>query len=207
MWTGQFGQYNVTTIVTNPDPAAALGFGNDIMATLNGVPSLLDIQQILYGPDGFSAPWGKSPEDPKPMSIKNPTRKLFSLAAVLVATIGTGTPSAHDQVVPIGAYAEIELPPGAVLQKSPEQMPDFSVYYLKNGDKNLLGIYFGNQPDTDQTKLSSTARFGGFVGRVSDEATSNGRNLDAVLALKGPDFPRFVHFFARGLSDQQVAEV
>jgi hypothetical protein len=76
------------------------------------------------------------------MSIKNPTRKLFSLAAVLVATIGTATLSAHDQGVPIGAYAEIELPPGVALQKSPEQMPDFSVYYLKNGDKNLLGIDF-----------------------------------------------------------------
>jgi RHS repeat-associated protein len=137
MWTGQFGQYNVTTIVTNPDPAAALnqintvnvvpgsananpgawvdggdlgtfvgpavdanpviaaheaghfmglpddytaaidpfgnrvttplpGFGNDIMATLNGLPSLQDIQQILNGPDGFSVPWGKSPEDQSP---------------------------------------------------------------------------------------------------------------------------------------------
>jgi hypothetical protein len=141
------------------------------------------------------------------VSIKNPSQKLFSLAAVLVAAVGTGALSAHDQVVQIGAYAEIELPPGVVLQKSPEQMPDFSVYYLKKSDKNLLGIYFGNQPDTDQTKLSSTARFGGCVGRVSDEATVNGRSLDAVLALSGADFPRFVHFFARGLSDQQAAEV
>jgi hypothetical protein len=30
MWTGQFGQYNVTTIVTNPDSAGALNQINTV---------------------------------------------------------------------------------------------------------------------------------------------------------------------------------
>jgi hypothetical protein len=129
-------------------------------------------------------------------------------AVALVAAIGSGITSARDpMVVKLDDFAEIELPRGVVLQKSPEQMPDFSVYYLRTANENLLGIYLGNAPDTDQKKLTSTSKFGSCVGRVSDQETSSGRNLDALLSVRGADFPMFVHFFARGLSDQQVADV
>jgi hypothetical protein len=107
----------------------------------------------------------------------------------------------------LGDLAEIQLPSQASLEESSTKLPDFSLYYVKRKDKNLLGIYVGNAPSVDQDKLRTEYDFGGCVGRVSEERAANGTSLDAVIKLRGAAFPKFVHFFSRGLSTQEVAEV
>lgn len=135
-------------------------------------------------------------------------KRFSSMAFVLTAVLGTQMMAfAQNLRVNLGSYAEIALPGGAALQQSSEQMPDFSVYYVTRMQKNLLGIYFGNSPAVDQKKLTSEYKVGECVGKISKESTLNGENLDVVLQLKGGAFPQYVHFFARGLSSQEVADV
>lgn len=134
-------------------------------------------------------------------------RRFFSCTFLIIVIFGVHPVSAHEMLVKIGDFAEIELPPGAALKQSQGQMPDFSVYYVTRMDKKLLGIYFGNSPEMDQSRLQSEYKFGRCVGRVLDRPSANGRDLDAVLELQGGTFPRFIHFFSRGLSHQEVSDV
>jgi hypothetical protein len=109
--------------------------------------------------------------------------------------------------VNVGDVIELSLPSELSLDQASERMPDFAVYYIKQETRNLLGVYIGNAPDVEFNKLTKRQILGGCVLKGIDSGPSGRRSLDAVLALGGSPFPRFVHFFARNLSDMQFALV
>jgi hypothetical protein len=97
--------------------------------------------------------------------------------------------------VNVGDVIQLSLPYGLSLYQASERMPDFSVYYVQQGTKNLLGIYIGNAPDVDFDKLTERQVVGGCAVKSIDYGPSGSRSFDAILWLRDTQFPRFVHFF------------
>jgi hypothetical protein len=129
------------------------------------------------------------------VTVARTFRLLFSL--VVCASVGW---SAQPTVAHIGNVATVMIEAGMEWGQDPQPMPDFSVYYLRQGQRILLGVYVGNAPGVELAELKSKLPVGtcAAVSNISQAGASN--DFDAVLSLEGADFPRYLHFFSRRLS-------
>jgi hypothetical protein len=113
---------------------------------------------------------------------------------------------AADTTADVGAFAKIAMPEGATLEPDEAIHPDFAVYYLKRQERILLGIYIGNAPDVATETLGSAIMIAGCDARITT-AGGTANNMDALLAVRSRiGFPRFIHFWFRGLPDRQAKQ-
>jgi hypothetical protein len=134
------------------------------------------------------------------------TMRLFLLLLFLLSqTVAGRSEQLHIGHIDSAATVNIE----SDLQWSRESgpLPDFSVYYLRRGQRILLGVYVGNAPDVVLSELRYKMPIGACtaVSNLAHDQVSN--DFDTVVALGGANFPRYLHFFSRRLSQSDLRDV
>lgn len=137
------------------------------------------------------------------VALRRASFALTFIALIVMACMSRAQPTAKR----IGDVAEISIGDDLKFSKSDEKMPDFSVYYVRKKASIILGIYIGNAPDVDINKLTDRMKLGNCSSVPTATQVKSSYHFDAIVQLKGPDFPRFVHLFSRNLPAADFAEV
>jgi len=116
-------------------------------------------------------------------------------------------PAAHAQAngidsrVEIGLVGSVAIPSDASVKKDPNDMPDFSVYFVQQGSRTLVGIYLGSWPDFPPDISPQNVALGNCIAKMVTRIEQGATSGDYLVRFNEvPGFPQMAHFYYRATS-------